>query len=68
VHLDLPARFVMTGARPRAAHNHVPAIGRALNVLVVEDNLTNQIIAAGMLKRLGHHPVRWAMAPWPWPW
>lgn len=57
VHLDLPARFVQERRKiPRAAPA-APAPVRALNVLVVEDNLTNQIIAGGMLKRLGHHPV-----------
>jgi PAS domain S-box-containing protein len=45
VHLDLPARFVAERRKAPRAQTPVPASARALNVLVVEDNLTNQIIA-----------------------
>jgi CheY-like chemotaxis protein len=51
----LPAKFRDDRRAAPARPQPRPGSDRALNVLVVEDNLTNQIIAAGMLKRLGHH-------------
>ena len=53
VHLALPARFA-TEQRLASAPTLAPASDRSLHVLVVEDNATNQIIAGGMLRRLGH--------------
>jgi PAS domain S-box-containing protein len=54
LHLELPARFVQERRRAPVMAPAIATPARMLNVLVVEDNLTNQIIATGMLKRLGH--------------
>ncbi|MBI5164981.1 MAG: PAS domain S-box protein, partial [Magnetospirillum sp.] len=41
-------------APPPAAHTTVAAEGRRLRILVAEDNTTNQMVAAGILGKLGH--------------
>jgi PAS domain S-box-containing protein len=57
VHLVLPLRVAGERRQSAASTRPRPAGGRPLHVLVVDDNLTNQIIAGGMLGRLGHSHV-----------
>jgi signal transduction histidine kinase/CheY-like chemotaxis protein len=54
VHLALPASFTRERRAAKPAAPTPPVEARGLHVLVVEDHVTNQIIAGGMLRRLGH--------------
>jgi len=54
--LRIPAQFVRAPAKPLPAPTSLAdeGAGKALRILVAEDNLTNQIIINAMLQRLGH--------------
>jgi signal transduction histidine kinase/ActR/RegA family two-component response regulator len=48
-----PSSLPATAHRPRVVAATVPGI-RAVNVLIAEDNIVNQRVAAGLLERRGH--------------